>query len=238
MSKIVIFGAGGTGRKLADSVADTETVLCFLDSDKNKWGSTVAGVPVRAPRDIQKMDYDYVLIGATSGMDEMEAQLLQLNVPLSRIRKRDTMLVNVRARELFLERFAQMAHEQGLKGNVAEAGVFRGEFAKHINRVFPDRLCYLFDTFTGFNSDDFKYEGEVTDAEENHFSGTSVELVMRKMPHPQMVCIKQGWFPESAAGINDRFIFVNLDMDLYKPTFEGLKFFWEKMEWGGGHLIT
>ena len=32
-------------------------------------------------------------------------------------------------------------------------------------------------------------------------------------------------------------MFVNLDMDLYKPTLEGLKFFWPKMVKGGIILI-
>lgn len=41
---------------------------------------------------------------------------------------------------------------------MAEAGVFRGEFANEINRYFPDRECYLFDTFDGFDTRDFKYE--------------------------------------------------------------------------------
>src|SRR6188508_837716 len=35
----------------------------------------------------------------------------------------------------------------GVKGNVAELGVYKGEFAKRINQLFPDKKLYLFDTF-------------------------------------------------------------------------------------------
>ena len=37
---------------------------------------------------------------------------------------------------------------------MAELGVYRGEFAKEINKVFPDRTLYLFDTFEGFAEQD------------------------------------------------------------------------------------
>lgn len=49
--------------------------------------------------------------------------------------------------------------------------------------------------------------------------------------------IKKGFFPDTAKGIDDTFIFVNLDFDLYKPTIDGLHFFWNKMRKGGVILI-
>ena len=39
--------------------------------------------------------------------------------------------------------------------------------------------------------------------------------------------------PDSAEGINEKFCFVSLDMDLYKPTLEGLRFFYPLMVQGG-----
>ena len=41
----------------------------------------------------------------------------------------------------------------------------------------------------------------------------------------------------SAQGIDDEFFFVNLDMDLYRPTLEGLRFFGERMVRGGCILV-
>ena len=71
----------------------------------------------------------------------------------------------------------------------------------------------------------------------DYFRETSVELVLSKMPRPEQVVICQGYVPESFAGIEDRFCFVNLDMDLYKPTLEALRWFYPRMNPGGGILI-
>src|SRR4051812_16295074 len=45
-------------------------------------------------------------------------------------------------------------NQRKLQGNVAELGVYQGKFAKHINKYFPERLLYLFDTFQGFDKSD------------------------------------------------------------------------------------
>ena len=67
---------------------------------------------------------------------------------------------------------------------------------------------------------------------------TSIELVMSKMPNPSKVIIKKGYFPETAAGLeNERFCFVNLDPDLYEPILAGLEFFYPRLSRGGVILI-
>lgn len=53
------------------------------------------------------------------------------------------------------------------------------------------------------------------------------------MLHPENCIIKKGYFPKTANGINETFCYVNLDMDLYKPTLEGLRFFYPIMIKGG-----
>jgi O-methyltransferase len=48
------------------------------------------------------------------------------------------------------------------------------------------------------------------------------------------VVIKKGYFPETAKGLEDeKFAFVRIDVNLYKPIFEGLEFFYPKLEKGG-----
>ena len=42
---------------------------------------------------------------------------------------------------------------QGVPGAAAELGVYRGFFARCINRLLPERKLYLFDSFEGFSSD-------------------------------------------------------------------------------------
>lgn len=64
-----------------------------------------------------------------------------------------------------------------------------------------------------------------------------VDLVMSKMPNPNNVFIKKGYFPNTMIDIDSSFVFVNFDMDLYIPMLEGLKYFWGKMSEGGCILL-
>jgi O-methyltransferase len=57
-----------------------------------------------------------------------------------------------------LELIAYEIYANNIEGNVAELGVFRGDFAKFINISFPDRKLYLFDTFEGFDEKDIEAE--------------------------------------------------------------------------------
>jgi O-methyltransferase len=65
------------------------------------------------------------------------------------------------------------------------------------------------------------------------FSDTSVEAVLKRMIHPQNCKPVKGFFPESAKGIEDRFVFVSLDTDLYEPIYNGLHFFYPRLVNGG-----
>ena len=53
------------------------------------------------------------------------------------------------------------------------------------------------------------------------------------MAHPDNCIVKQGFFPETATDVEDTFCFVSIDTDLYEPIYQGLKFFYPKLEKGG-----
>ncbi len=133
-----------------------------------------------------------------------------------------------------LELVANEIQKKNLPGNVAEVGVYKGKFAKYINQYFPSRKLYLFDTFEGFNEKDIQTEKELglNDANQD-FSNTSVDKVLHLMPFPKQCIIKKGFFPDTAAGIEDSFVFVSLDTDLYEPIYQGLIYFYPRMEKGG-----
>ena len=133
-----------------------------------------------------------------------------------------------------LEHFRELCDMYGMKGSVAEVGVFQGDFSKHINRLFPESTLYLYDTFEGFTESD--KEKETKDAEVatyTHYANTSVEMVMKKMVHPEKIIVRKGMFPDTAAGKDDGYVFVSLDPDLYAPVLAGLNFFYPRLVRGG-----
>lgn len=125
-------------------------------------------------------------------------------------------------------------YRNNIAGAVAEAGVYRGKTAMHINYLFPDRTLYLFDTFAGFSEEDQKED----DSHNRYnlkidYSDTTEAIVLKSMRFPKNCIIKKGWFPESAKDVNETFAFVRLDMDLYEPILAGLRFFYPRMAKGG-----
>jgi O-methyltransferase len=122
-----------------------------------------------------------------------------------------------------LELVAHEIYINNIKGNVAEVGVFRGDFAKYINIAFPDRKLYLFDTFAGFDEKDEAIEKKGNYAKNiQDFSNTNVELVLEKMKIKENCIIKKGYFPETAHDIEDTYVFISIDVDLYEPIYNGL----------------
>ncbi|MBQ9365585.1 MAG: hypothetical protein IJT82_07400 [Schwartzia sp.] len=148
----------------------------------------------------------------------------------------------------WLRRFSEFAYEKNLSGNVAECGVNQGDFAQYINRFFPDRKCYLFDSFEGFREQDIAGDDKIDKIDARYtrkwffdnigyYKATNLDIVMKKMPHPENIVIRQGYIPETLEGVEDSFCFVNLDMDVYPPMLEGLRFFYPRMVNGGLLLL-
>lgn len=133
-----------------------------------------------------------------------------------------------------LELISYEIKNKNLEGNVAELGVYKGKFAKYINQYFPDRTLYLFDTFEGFKTPDIEKEKQNNfSTGDQNFSDTSVEAVLSLMPNPGKCKAYKGFFPDTAKDVNDQFVFVSLDTDLYAPLYAGLQFFYPKLVQGG-----
>jgi O-methyltransferase len=124
--------------------------------------------------------------------------------------------------------------QNNVEGNLAELGVYKGEFAKRINQLFPEKKLYLFDTFEGFDQKDISTEKNSNfSSGEQDFSDTSVELVLSKMKYRENCIVKKGFFPDSATDVDDTFCFVSIDADLYEPILAGLKYFYPKLSHKG-----
>lgn len=232
--RLVIFGAGKSGLKLLDKyrgINDTE-VVAFADNFKTGW---IENLPILKPEELRCFDYDNLVI-ASVATEAIKEKLLQLGV--SSVKILDSYVeVSAWARDTFLKNLAQEIARRKILGSTAEAGVFQGDFAKLINHYFPERRLYLFDTFVGFDERDIAYETHYNADYAAHFRETSVELVMGKMEFPERVILKKGHIPETLQGITDNFCFVNLDMDLYRPTLVALEWFWPRMVSGGIILV-
>jgi O-methyltransferase len=135
----------------------------------------------------------------------------------------------VRVATLELLRDEIMTHN--VAGDVAELGVYKGGFAKYINKIFNDRRLFLFDTFEGFDERDIQREKELREGYKHQdFTGTSADDVLKQMSFPGQCVIRKGYFPETFNGLEElKFSFVSIDADLYEPIRSGLQIFYERL---------
>jgi len=120
-------------------------------------------------------------------------------------------------------------------GAFAEVGVYKGESARVIHCMDPDREFHLFDSFEGFPGHDLAAEtGEAAAYTTRHFADTHVRHVLKKIGGNGNIIIHKGHFPESARGLEETaFALVNIDADLYQPTRAALDFFFPRLSPGG-----
>jgi O-methyltransferase len=126
-----------------------------------------------------------------------------------------------------------------IDGAFAELGVYKGETAKIIHFMDPSRKLLLFDTFAGFNQEDLKYEVCNDEKFESHnFSNTSLELVKNYINGNENISFYVGNFPDTLENIpKQKYAFVHLDADLYKPTLAALKYFFSNLVPGGSIIV-
>lgn len=240
MVKAIMFGGGASGEALLTTVQKKYEVIAFTDNDASKWGKEINGIRISSPQECfeGKDNYLYVIVTSTFGMDSIINQCLEHGITEDRI-VTSYIEAPVESRRIFLKKLAQMYESVDESLQCAEAGVFTGDFAKYINEYFPKRILHLFDTFEGFDIRDINKEKEAgySDSMQGDYCNNSVELVLSKMVTPEHCRIHKGYFPETTKDIMGKFIFVNLDMDLYEPTYAGLYFFGSRMANEGVILI-
>lgn len=197
-------------------------------------GGYCNSIRIVEPEKLKELLYDTIVITSMPGLESIKAQVISMGIDESRID--DSFVIGpLESRRIFLENFASFDFPSTV--SVAEAGVFEGDFAKWINVYFPDHALHLFDTFEGFDERDILKEEGLSSVKVGDYNNTSQNVVMKKMIHPEKVKIHCGYFPDTATGIDDVFCFVNLDMDLYEPTYRGLELFSGKMVKNGAILV-
>ena len=124
---------------------------------------------------------------------------------------------------------------EDVPGACGELGVYKGAFARCINALMPRRKLYLFDSFDGFEPGEAAREVG-SEAFLAAHRNTNAQMVIASMPHPEQVEAKIGFFPGTAAGLEECFCLVSLDADFEETTLEGLRYFWPRMS-SGGYLL-
>ena len=138
MRRAVIFGATNTGRTIFKEIKDEWNVIAFVDENPKLWGSNIEDVPVYNPDDLLTLKYDFLYVGVLTYYMEVMNRLHEMNIPSGKIIDRYVSIPTY-ARIEFLKQSKIMLEEEGISGYaVAELGVYKGEFAKEINRIFPE----------------------------------------------------------------------------------------------------
>jgi O-methyltransferase len=232
--RIALFGAGQYGQHLF-RLLDKEryTIAGFIDNGKS--GETLLGLPVFAPGELAALRLDAVML-ALKGDDRREKITAQLRdlAPGLRIETPPADCIDIRAAEFSL--LARQLNAAAVPGAAAELGVYRGDFAALLVQEFPGRRVFLVDTFEGFSPKDIdKADGAVS---LSAFRDVSFEEVRARFAAHGNVKIIKGHFAPDAAEIidelrNEQFCFVSIDADLYRPVYEGLCFFYPRLNRGG-----
>lgn len=230
----------GKWGKIVQSILDECGIKEYIIVDANKENS---GAGIYGPEILKQEKYvNYRILLCSNNMCYYRELWNQVLAYVPRTRVVDVcvqdylfaMLQFSEPRVASLECVAREIKAKGIKGNVAEAGVYQGGFAAHINRFFPDRNFYLIDTFEGFDPRDSMVDVENRFSEGNQdWGNTNVEFVLSKMRYADKCIVKKGYFPETMQDVEDTFCFVSLDMDLYQPIYAGLQYFYPRLSRGG-----
>ncbi len=149
----------------------------------------------------------------------------------------------------FLARYFLYSLE--LEGARAECGVFSGASALLMCRAARTRMpeydgasLHLIDSFAGISRPDAEdlipvrtEDGASAHNRPGFSEGTLVapiEVVKRTLREFSGVAVHPGWIPEVFAALPEtRWCFVHIDVDLYKPTFACLEYFYPRLAAGG-----
>ena len=240
MKTVVLFGAGQVGAMVSRLMGPGYRVSCFADNDGRKWGSRLAGIPVRSPEEALASRPDCICLCALDEerSGQMEAQVRGLGFKGGILRPQSLKVFDARAATIRL--LAEQINEENIPGDVAELGVYKGDFAVLINAAFPERDIHLFDTFEGFDAKDVAIEVRegLSRAKEGDFAGTAIDCVDRRLLYRERARYYKGYFPDTFALCHAAaFAFVSIDADLYAPTAVALPLFWDRLSPGGVLMI-
>lgn len=237
MKTAVILGAGQMGQRLATLLNKNHLHLLAYGDNNPDCHNACAAVPVVSVEVAIALSPDSVFIGV-AGKERSQALLQQVRELgyAGEVVALGDLAVRFDLRAATLQ--ALVSRLRDVEGDLAELGVYQGDFAWQMNVAFPKRRLHLFDTFSGFNETDLACEVMQVQKQANtDFSDTSIATVLSRMPYPEQVIVHAGHFPETANKLDGRFALVSVDADLYAPTLAALQYFMPRMSSGGILLL-
>lgn len=240
MRTVALFGAGQVGATVSRLLGPGYGVCCFADNDETKWGSTFAGIPVLSPEEslINDPDCFCLCVLEAEEAERMAGQLRELGFDGKVFTAQALKMFDARSATMRL--LAEQINARNIPGDVAELGVYKGDFAVLINAAFPERRIHLFDTFEGVPECDVTIERRegYSKAQVGDFSGTAKDIVDKRLLYREKAVFHKGYFPHTFAPCRERrFAFVSIDAELYAPTAAALPLFWERLSPGGALMI-
>jgi predicted O-methyltransferase YrrM len=151
-------------------------------------------------------------------------------------------------RQALLFQCLAAATRDGVPGDFAECGCFRGQSTFWMARLLESRgrkdRLHAFDSFQGLSefmpedtADGLDRGPEWIARVRKHFAFPEAQFreVMRRF---DFVEVHPGWIPETFETVADRkFALVHVDVDLYEPTRNCLDFFYSRLSTGGFIVI-
>lgn len=120
-------------------------------------------------------------------------------------------------------------------GDIAECGSYVGVSAWFIANELPNVDFYLFDSFEGLSSPG-SFDTAPTGMQQWRKGDmqTSEDVLNKNLQEFNSIHIMKGWIPDRFAEVDHaRFRLVHIDVDLYQPTLESLRFFYDRVNPGG-----
>lgn len=242
METVVLLGAGQMGKMVQNLISPNHLKLLAVgDNNPALWDRT-GNVPICPVEEALRTQPDCVFLCV---WDRERAQSLAAQARAEGyqgpLHFPGELLENFDLRSAIFQRLSDRLERWNVPGALAELGTYKGDFAWQLNQRFPQRDLYLFDTFSGFDEHDIHTERQLYPSSRtsaHDFSDTQVQKVVNRMPYPQRIIVRQGFFPETAVGLEDvRYALVSLDADLFAPTLAGLRYFYPRLSPGGALLL-
>lgn len=126
-----------------------------------------------------------------------------------------------------------------LDGQLAECGCRKGKSTRFIlagTGIESDKQIHVFDSFEGLSAPRRKDKLNTGNHawREGALASSEDVLVNNLQMYEHMLVIHKGWIPERFKDIEKmKFSFLHVDVDLYDPTLDSLKFFYDRMTTGG-----